>query len=247
LTRTSFTIRDDHDRRHIAEMVGSLKNGMRVLIKDPKRTDAQNDKFWAMLGEIAEQVKWHGLLLSEDDWKLIFIDALKREVRIVPNIDGNGFVNLNTSSSDLSVNEMSDAIELMYAFGANHGVKFRDSSDEPQANTDRTNTPAAHPGPQPAAGVPSFAEASLLSDDWRDTYIVALSGVRDKAASLKTRHDEAMQMVGGKPNEPEKAWMRLVYGLVQRRDTGRLNQNENFADEIEKLKTMPLPTVEIAA
>jgi hypothetical protein len=37
-----------------------------------------------------------------------------------------GFVNLGWSSSDLTVAEMSDLIELIHAFGANHGVVFHD-------------------------------------------------------------------------------------------------------------------------
>ena len=67
---------------------------------------------------------WHGLRLTLDDWKLIFLDALKREVRMVPNIDGNGFVSLGRSSSDLSKEEMGDLLELIYAFGARHDVVF---------------------------------------------------------------------------------------------------------------------------
>ena len=57
-------------------------------------------------------------------------DALKREVRMVPNLDGNGFVSLGRSSSDLSKSEMSDLMELIAAFGAQHGVEFRDQESE---------------------------------------------------------------------------------------------------------------------
>jgi len=45
---------------------------------------------------------------------------------MVPNIDGNGFVNLGRSSSDLSKAEMTDLIDLIHAFGANHGVTFQE-------------------------------------------------------------------------------------------------------------------------
>jgi hypothetical protein len=47
-------------------------------------------------------------------------------MRIVPAIDGRGFVNLGRSSSKLSVGEMCDLIELIQAFGAQHGVVFHD-------------------------------------------------------------------------------------------------------------------------
>jgi len=107
--------------------------GTRLLFHAPKRTTEQSDKMWAMLTEVAEQVKWHGMRLSSDDWKLIFLDGLTREMRIVPNLDGTGFVNLGRSSSKLSVAEMSDLIELIYAFGAQHGVRFNDPLDMKEA------------------------------------------------------------------------------------------------------------------
>jgi hypothetical protein len=69
-----------------------------------------------------------GQRLRPDDWKLIFLDGLNRELRMVPNIAGNGWVNLGRSSSDLSTAEMSDMMELMAAFGAEHGVKFGDET-----------------------------------------------------------------------------------------------------------------------
>jgi hypothetical protein len=81
---------------------------------------------WAMLCELATQLAWHGQKLTPDDWKLVMLDGLKRELRMVPNMDGNGFVNLGRSSSDLSKQEMTDLIELIFAFGAKHGVVFND-------------------------------------------------------------------------------------------------------------------------
>jgi hypothetical protein len=44
----------------------------------------------------------------------------------VPNLDNNGFVMLSQSSSDLSIDEMSDLITLITAFGEDHGVQFHD-------------------------------------------------------------------------------------------------------------------------
>lgn len=119
--------REDRDRAH--RWIDGVPNGTRVEFKEAKRSTDQNAKMWACLTDIASQVQWHGLKLSPDDWKLIFLDALKREVRMVPNIDGNGFVSLGRSSSDLSKSEMSDLIELIYEFGARHGAQFHGAGD----------------------------------------------------------------------------------------------------------------------
>jgi hypothetical protein len=108
----------------------------RVEFKHSLRSTPQNARMWAMLSDVAGQLPWHGVKLSAEDWKLIFLSALKRELRMVPNLDGNGFVQLGRSSSDLSKTEMSDLMELIASFGANHGVKFH----EPAAALERAET-----------------------------------------------------------------------------------------------------------
>lgn len=100
--------------------------GTRVEFKGPRRSLPQNAKFWAMLTEVAEQLPWHGMKLSAEDWKLLFLDSLGHELRMVPNIAGRGFVNLGRSSSKLSIGEMAELITLIEAFGVSHGVVFSD-------------------------------------------------------------------------------------------------------------------------
>jgi len=121
LILASEKIRD----RAISWVRGAPKN-TRLEFKEPKRTLDQNSKMWAMLSDVARQVPWHGLTLSADDWKLLFMDALGHEMRLVPNLAGNGFLNIGRSSSDLSKREMSDLIELLYMWGADpaHPVKW---------------------------------------------------------------------------------------------------------------------------
>ena len=130
MTRAVIVLTQDTERQKAARWAAQLPPGTRVEFKAPKRSLPQNDRMWAMLTDIATQLKWHGLRLTADDWKLIFLDALKREVRMVPNLDGNGFVSLGRSSSDLSKQEMTDLIDLISAFGANHGVVFHDGMHE---------------------------------------------------------------------------------------------------------------------
>lgn len=126
MSRAQITLSGKFDRERAIKWITQAPAGTRVTFRDAKRTEAQNDKLWAMLTEVAVQISWHGQKLTAEDWKLIFMAALKQEMRIVPNIDGNGFVNLGRSTSRLSKAEFSDLIEIILMFGANHGVKFRD-------------------------------------------------------------------------------------------------------------------------
>lgn len=98
----------------------------RVTFAKPKRSLAQNDRLWAHLTDIAAQRKWHGQTLSTDDWKLLFMSALKQEMRLVPNLDGNGFVQLGRSSSALDREEMAGLITIIEAWAAREGVTLGD-------------------------------------------------------------------------------------------------------------------------
>src|SRR3954464_11746710 len=126
MTRAAIILSSPGERLRAARWSEKLPSGTRVEFKAPKRTLPQNDRMWAMLTDVSTQLPWHGIKLSPDDYKLIFLDALKRELRMVPNIDGTGFVNLGRSSSDLSKEEMSALIELITSFGVSHGVTFHD-------------------------------------------------------------------------------------------------------------------------
>lgn len=124
MSRALIVVHSHRDRQRVAAMALRIPFGTRVEFKAAKRTLPQNDRMWAMLTDIAAQLPWHGVKLRPDDWKLIFMDALKRELRVVPNLDGTGFVNLGRSSRDLSRSEISDLMELIAAFAAEHGVTF---------------------------------------------------------------------------------------------------------------------------
>ncbi|HQD64145.1 MAG TPA: recombination protein NinB [Casimicrobium huifangae] len=99
---------------------------VRVEECQPTRTLDQNAKLQVLCGEVASQVEWHGRWLSKDDWRHMFVAAYRKEQRIVPGVNG-GFVVLGDSSRRLSIGECSDVIELIHAFGAEHGVQFKES------------------------------------------------------------------------------------------------------------------------
>lgn len=121
----------DYTRKKATQWVAGLPNGTRVTFQEPKRSLEQNAKLWVLLSEIAAQLTWHGQKLAPDDYKILLLDGLKRETRLVPSIEGDGFVNLGRSSSDLSKDEMAALLELAMHFGATHGVKFNEPGPVP--------------------------------------------------------------------------------------------------------------------
>lgn len=126
MSRALIILQEQQDRDRAGRWVNQAPVGTRVEFKAVKRTLAQNDKMWAMLTEIARQVVWHGQKHTPDDWKTIFMDGLRQETRVTLSIDGERYVNLGRSTSDLSKDEMAQLLELIAAFGAEHGVVFHD-------------------------------------------------------------------------------------------------------------------------
>lgn len=124
MSRALVVLTGSAKREQALDWIRRAPAGTRVTFQGPKRSIPQNDRMWAMLTDISTQLLWHGQRLSTEDWKLMFLSALKQEMRMVPNIDGNGWVQLGRSSSDLSKQEMSDLFEIIEAFCAKHGVKL---------------------------------------------------------------------------------------------------------------------------
>ena len=101
----------------------------RVRVEEcrPTRTLEQNDKMWAVLTDIANQVQWHvdGKLqyLEPEDWKDILTAGLKKHQRVAAGVEG-GFVMLGQRTRRMKIGEMCELIEFAHWFGAEHGVKW---------------------------------------------------------------------------------------------------------------------------
>lgn len=123
------------DRRRAHALVDAVELPAEVLVSQwgDKRSDIQNRRMWAMLRDVSKQVNWHGNNLTDEEWKDVFTAALKRQ-RVVPGLDG-GFVILGTSTRRMKVADMCELTELMFAFGAEHGVRWSDPADPINSET----------------------------------------------------------------------------------------------------------------
>ena len=73
------------------------------------------------------QVDWYGQKLTEDEWKDVFTAGLRKQ-KAVPGIDG-GFLSWSAAkTSRMNKREFSELVELIYAFGAERGVKFQEAA-----------------------------------------------------------------------------------------------------------------------
>lgn len=127
VNRHSFIVATEFDREKLFKWVSRVPLGWMVEFRKDKRTNDQNAKCWAMWSDLSDQVVWHGLKLSKENWKDVLTAALKNQ-DVVPGIQG-GFVALGHSTRAFTKEEMSMLIELTFAFGSEHGVKWTDPAE----------------------------------------------------------------------------------------------------------------------
>lgn len=94
-----------------------------MKIAKETRSDVQNRKLWPMIADLQRQVP-EMAPYSAEDIKLRFLNALGVEMRFLPALEGQGAFPVGLRSSTLTVEQFSALIELLYAFGAKHGVRW---------------------------------------------------------------------------------------------------------------------------
>lgn len=124
-TKVIVPIRGMADRAKVAKWAYETGTGTVVEFRKPTRSTLQNALLWSCLADVSKQVNWYGQYLSPEDWKDVLTASL-RHCRVVPGIDKGTFVPLGMRTSQMTMPEMSELLELIYAFGAEHGVNFTD-------------------------------------------------------------------------------------------------------------------------
>lgn len=115
-----------HNRETIHRVIDAAPKGSVVTVKPSRRTLDQNARMWAMLSEVS-RAKPQGRDYPPAIWKDLFMAHAGHQARWEPALDGNGVVNTGYRSSRLSKAEMSDVVEAIYSYGAEHGVKFQET------------------------------------------------------------------------------------------------------------------------
>ena len=126
MTRHVLTLRNEAERFKVIEWLKRATYGHRIEVKEPKRSDIQSDRMWAMLGDIARQGSINGQTFTPELWKCIFMQAIGRETAFLPTLNGDSFFPAGFRSSDLSVREMSDLQEFMEAYAAENEITLRE-------------------------------------------------------------------------------------------------------------------------
>lgn len=137
MSRANLTLDSKARREQAIDWINRAPTGSRVEFKGPARSLDQNSRFWAMLTDCAVQGRIEGRRFNTEQWKTIFLHAYAEErgieIKYLPRLHGAGMVPCGRSSSDLSVQEMSELMDFISAWGAENNIKFHDQEELEEA------------------------------------------------------------------------------------------------------------------
>lgn len=117
-------LRGEYQRNLAKSLIDKAPDNAVVKISPERRSDDQNAKMWAMLSDVS-RAKPEGRRHIPEIWKCIFMAACGHEVAFEQGLDGKPFP-IGFHSSKLTKAQMSDLIEMIYSYGAQHGVQWSD-------------------------------------------------------------------------------------------------------------------------
>jgi hypothetical protein len=137
MSRALLTLDSTAKREQAIDWIRKAKTGSRVEFKGPGRSLDQNSRFWAMLTDCAVQGRINNRRFNTEQWKMMFMHAYAEErgieIKYLPALNRAGMVPCGRSSSDLSVQEMSELMDFIAAWGAENGIKFHDQEELEEA------------------------------------------------------------------------------------------------------------------
>jgi len=117
-------------------------DGWVVRVSEPQKKREQEEKYHAMIGDIARQTTYAGRPWDADDMKRILVDEFAEEMRqagdplhhdsrLIPSEDGRRVIQLGIQTREFYVREAAAFITFLYAWGAARDVRWSAPELEP--------------------------------------------------------------------------------------------------------------------
>lgn len=102
-----------------------------LWLKEEDQSRDQQEMYHSLIGQIAEQAQHLGATWDKESWKRLLIDEFSREPesgiqrgKIIPNLRGDGCVEVGVLSREFNKTTANKFIEFLYAWGAQNGVEL---------------------------------------------------------------------------------------------------------------------------
>ena len=127
-------------RQRAANAVLSAPDGKVVTISDATKKRIQEEKYHAQIGDIAKCCTFMDNKQHRDDWKRLLVDAfakamrdagtpLHHDGRVMPSLDFERVVQLGIQTHEFLVDEASQFISFLSAWGDEHGVVWSEPKE----------------------------------------------------------------------------------------------------------------------
>ena len=118
--------------RHNWEKISNALDAGKHLtmeIKLASKSREQEEKYHAMIGDIAKQAQHMGAKWSSEDWKRLLVDQFMRDCgdsggRVIPNLDSTGIVQLGFQTRNFTKEQASEFVEWLYSWAAEKEINL---------------------------------------------------------------------------------------------------------------------------
>jgi hypothetical protein len=101
-------------------------------IKDASRSNEQNEKYHAIIGDIAKQAQHMGAKWDAETWKRLLVDKYVREIgltsKIMANLDNDGLVQLGFQTRKFTKEQASEFVAFLICWCDQNGIELNDDS-----------------------------------------------------------------------------------------------------------------------
>jgi hypothetical protein len=100
-------------------------------IKDAGRSNEQNEKYHAIIGDIAKQAQHMGAKWSAEDWKRLLVQEFCRQSglesgQIIPNLSGDGIVQLGRQTRKFTKEQASEFVAFLICWCDQNGIELNE-------------------------------------------------------------------------------------------------------------------------
>lgn len=112
------------------DAVANAPDNWVVRIGPPRRSLDQSALFHSLCGQIAKaKPEWGGMTMDAESWKALLVVShaaatAEGSIRLVPDLEGKGLVQLRESTATMSKERASSLIEYVMAWAAQNGVEL---------------------------------------------------------------------------------------------------------------------------
>ena len=100
-------------------------------VKDASKSREQEEKYHAIIGDIAKQAQHMGAKWDSETWKRLLVDKYCRETglnsQIMANLDNDGLVQLGFQTRKFTKDQASEFVEFLLAWCSENGIELKET------------------------------------------------------------------------------------------------------------------------